>query len=97
MKDEELDKELDHFRSTPVNELSRGERRSRLKFYKKELESHEKNKPKVDINENDPEKLEQRVHQIRAWTTRYGILTLKIKELDEFKANNKRVHKQDSE
>ena len=69
-----------------ADNISRAERRDRLRFYEKTLKEHMKNKPVINVDENDSEVLELRQHQLRAWTTRYMVLKAKI---DEFQANNK--------
>ena len=73
---------------TPA-EMGRRERRDKLRWLKKELVKHERNKPSLDVMSDDPEVQEKNGHQLRAWATRYGVLVRKIGELDEFTRNNK--------
>ena len=88
--------EAEQYQPTPVSHMSRNERRGRLRYFTKMLKEHQKNKPKVDINEDDPEAQQQHIHELRAWATRHLILKRKINELNEFKEHNKRSHKQSS-
>lgn len=80
--------ELDSFKTAPVETMNRRERRSRLKYFSKMLEDHMKNKPKVNINEEDPEKQQKQIFKMQAWATRYGILKRKVTELDGPKRNS---------
>lgn len=75
---------VDSFKSKDVSEMNRSEKRSRIRFYKKELDKHNNKKPFFDIDVFDDfseEEAEQRQSKLKAWATRYGILLMKLEEL----------------
>lgn len=88
--DKEIDEDAALQKPIGPGEMSRSDRRNKLRFLKKELTKHERNKPSLDVMSDDPEVQEKNVHRVRAWSTRYGILVRKIDELDEFKRRSKR-------
>ena len=75
---------LKGFEPEDVSKMNRSDRRSRIKFYKKEFETHNKNKPMFDINIFDDlsiQECEIRQAKLKAWVTRYGTLMMKLQEL----------------
>ena len=82
---------LDQFKAKEVANMSRNERRSRLRFFKKSLIKHVLKKPSLDVMSDDPEVQEANVHLVRAWATRYGILSRKILDLGGTQKDLKRA------
>jgi len=69
-----------------TSKMNRSERRKRIKFYKKEFDTHNKNKPLFDINIFDDlsiQECEVRQEKLKAWVTRYGTLLMKLQELEK--------------
>ena len=95
-KHEVLEDELESFRPTPVSSMTRSERRSRTKYFKKLFKEHLKRKPSVNIEEEDEERQQAAIMRLQRWATRYAILANKIQEL-EFKGNYTRGDEQEPE
>jgi hypothetical protein len=73
--------------------MSRSERRNRIRFFSKMFKQHVERKPKIDIKEEDPEKLEKNIFRMQAWATRYGILLRKLESLGyDFKKDGQGIH-----
>ncbi len=89
--------EAEAFRPQPLYTMDRQERRNRLKYFKKEFQKHVKRKPKVNVNEEDPEKQAEGIMRMQRWATRYAILARKIQELHEFKRDNTGVRQPDAQ
>lgn len=83
---------IDSFATTPVENMSRRERRDKLKYFSKMLKDHEKTKPRINLAEEDEEKQQLGIIRMQRWATRYGILSRKIQELGS-KRNSKRNNK----
>lgn len=74
---------------------NRAERKKQIKFFKKELAAHQKRKPSIDLEEEDPEEQQKAIFRIQAWATRSGILIKKLTDLGyEFTSHTERVYKQ---
>jgi chromosome segregation ATPase len=62
--------------------MSRNERRDRLRFFKKELKKHLKNKPDVNTSiDASDEELAQQQNNIKQWAVRHMNLKKKINTL----------------
>lgn len=82
MKETVEETEEGGFEVVSASDVSRRERRSRLRFYKKELEKWMTKKPSVDIETESKAKQEQGVKNLRGWGTRYMTLVAKINEYE---------------
>ena len=82
---------LDQFAAKDVSTMPRRERRSRLRYFKKHMIKHVANKPSIDVVSDDPAVQATNVDLVRAWATRYGILSRKILDLGGTQKDLKRA------
>tara|TARA_R110002050_G_scaffold160874_1_gene290348 strand:- start:403 stop:675 length:273 start_codon:yes stop_codon:yes gene_type:complete len=81
----EEDQSGDSFKSKDISEMDRSEKRSRIRFYKKELSNHNKKKPffNVDVHDDFSEEgYKERQDKLKGWSIRYATLLMKIQELE---------------
>lgn len=86
MNPEELSDEtkqaLESFKPRQLEEMNRRERKSRLKFFSKQLKELLKKKPFTNVTKILSEEQEaENTYKLRTWMVRYEILKRKVDEL----------------
>lgn len=79
---DEAQKALESFKPREVEAMNRRERKSRLKFFSKQLKELLKKKPFTNVNKILSEEQEaENTYKLRTWMVRYEILKRKVDEL----------------
>lgn len=91
-------KDLEAFTQRP--NMSRKERRQKLRWLKKQLARHSVTKPEINTKPEDDlttDQAENDIAKMRAWATRYGIIKRQIDDLTYGpRENHKRLYEQNS-